>query len=94
MDGTVIKGCAVRERETRNGGRLERSNRAGVALLQDERLARGSTGAEHHVTRGGYLRFLLDLRALRLCFFPGGPPGLPEGVLASPGFFCFPMTAS
>jgi hypothetical protein len=38
-----------------------------------------------------YFWFLLDLRALRLCFFPGGPPGLPEGVLASPGFFCFPM---
>ncbi len=35
---------------------------------------------------------MLDLRALPLCFFPGGPSGLPEGVLASPGFFCFPMT--
>jgi hypothetical protein len=36
---------------------------------------------------------LLDLQALPFCFFPGGPPGLPVGVLASPGFFWFPMTA-
>jgi len=41
-----------------------------------------------------YDRFLLDLRALRRCFFPGGPSALPEGVLALPGFFCFPMTAA
>jgi hypothetical protein len=29
------------------------------------------------------------LRALLRCFLPGGPPGLPFGVLESPGFFCF-----
>jgi hypothetical protein len=39
----------------------------------------------------GYFGFLPDFRALPRCFFPGGPPGLPDGVLASPGFFCFPM---
>lgn len=42
---------------------------------------------------GDYRGFLLDLRALPRCFFPGGPPGLPDGVLASPGFFCFPIAA-
>src|SRR5207248_6741133 len=48
-----------------------------------------SAATSHRLPSGqcGYFWFLLDLRALRLCFFPGGPPGLPEGVLASPGFF-------
>src|SRR4051794_23213351 len=32
---------------------------------------------------------LLPRRALDFCFFPGGPPELPRGVLASPGFFGF-----
>ena len=38
--------------------------------------------------------FLLDLRALLRCFFPGGPAGLPDGVLASPGFFFCPVTSA
>ena len=41
-----------------------------------------------------YFRFLLDLRALLRCFFPGGPPSLPRGVLALPGFFFAPITSA
>lgn len=41
-----------------------------------------------------YERFLLDFRALPFCFLPGGPPGLPDGVLASPGFLALPMVAA
>jgi hypothetical protein len=32
-------------------------------------------------------RRLPAFRALLRCFFPGGPPALPFGVLGSPGFF-------
>jgi hypothetical protein len=45
------------------------------------------------LARLSYLRFWLLLRALRRCFLPGGPPVPPGGVLASPHFFCFAMTA-
>ena|SRR6185503_14906492 len=42
--------------------------------------------------QGIYLEPPLPLRrALDRCFLPGGPPELPRGVLASPGFFCFAM---
>ena len=56
-------------------------------------LLRGSEPRRSWPTRD-YLRPLLVLRALDRCFLPGGPPELPRGMLLSPGFLSFAITAS
>jgi hypothetical protein len=54
----------------------------------------GGTPIEAPPLPDDYLRPLPLLRALDLCFLPGGPPELPRGMLLSPGFLSLAIRVS
>jgi hypothetical protein len=58
--------------------------------VKDEHVGRELGLLSHHP----FPRRVLLFRAFDRCFLPGGPPGPPRGMLASPGFFCFAMGPS